>query len=307
MVNGNLTLLESGIGMLEIDPRDSTEKESPAAAESSQTFVQDLLTNDLICAIIFSCSSPAAILRFSRTCRTALAAVKAYVVYVFNINRHLSRFFDDVPAFRTLQARTSTLISGSSAVQFFDRSYYPESDLDLYVHECRRHELGKWLIEHGYHFVANTRQDTSFDVAAVDWRIPPSDDDYDGMRGVATVYTFEKTTQGVPESVLKVQLVIASRTPIEVILSFHSTCVMNVISYEKAYALYPRATFEERRSLVCPTDGLPQEPAINKYATRGWEMVRWLLEAQRSKHNRAFRFGHDVSATRRAGLSHSIW
>ncbi|KAH9948728.1 hypothetical protein B0H21DRAFT_210856 [Amylocystis lapponica] len=280
---GKLTLLESAIGMPE-------KKESLATAESSQTFLQDLLTNDLICDIIFSCSSPAALVRFSRTCRTALAAVKAYVVHAFSINRHLSRFFDDVPAFRTLQARTSTLISGSSAVQFFDRSYYPESDLDLYVHMRWRRELGEWFIEHGYRFVANTKQDESFDVAVADPKILKRDNLYT-MRGVATVFTFEKPMQGAPESALKVQLIIASHTPMEIILCFHSTCVMNIISYEKAYALYPRATFEGRRALVCATDGPRQEPAIEKYGTRGWEMVRELPEVERNAHNRDFRFG----------------
>ncbi|KAH9948727.1 hypothetical protein B0H21DRAFT_844604 [Amylocystis lapponica] len=247
--------------------------------ESSQTFLQDLLTNDLICDIIFS------------TCRAALAAVKAYVVFAFSINRHLSRFFDDVPAFRTLQARTSTLISGSSAVQFFDRSYYPESDLDLYVHMRWRRELGEWFIEHGYRFVANTKQETSFDVAVADPRLFAPEDDYE-MDGVASVFTFEKPTLAAPESPLQVQLVIASHTPMEVILYFHSTCVMNVISYEKAYALYPRATFEERRSFICAKDSLPQE-IIEKYSTRGWEMMEWLKlpEAQRNKDNRTFRFG----------------
>lgn len=51
-------------------------------------------------------------------------------------------------------------------------------------------------------------------------------------------------------------------------------CVMNVISLEKAYSLYPKATFEERCSLICASDGPKQEPAMEKYEQRGWKMIR---------------------------------
>lgn len=48
---------------------------------------------------------------------------------------------------------------------------------------------------------------------------------------------------------------------------------MNVISFEKAYCLYPKATFEERRSLICATEGPAQGVAIRKYTQRGWKMI----------------------------------
>lgn len=48
---------------------------------------------------------------------------------------------------------------------------------------------------------------------------------------------------------------------------------MNLITHEKAYSLYPHATFEERRSLVISTEGSKQESARKKYAERGWTMV----------------------------------
>jgi hypothetical protein len=49
---------------------------------------------------------------------------------------------------------------------------------------------------------------------------------------------------------------------------------MNLITHEKAYSLYPHATFEESRSLVISTEGSKQESARSKYAERGWTMVR---------------------------------
>ena len=48
---------------------------------------------------------------------------------------------------------------------------------------------------------------------------------------------------------------------------------MNVISYEKAYCLFPRATLEERRALVsssCLGRGRPHEDGLDKYRRRGY-------------------------------------
>ena len=53
---------------------------------------------------------------------------------------------------------------------------------------------------------------------------------------------------------------------------------MNFITHEKAYSLYPHATFEERRSLVISTEGSKQDTARKKYAKRGWTMVKTALD-----------------------------
>ena len=50
---------------------------------------------------------------------------------------------------------------------------------------------------------------------------------------------------------------------------------MNVITFEKAYCLFPRATLDERLSLVCTSrqdDTI--EAVFQKYATRGWNIIR---------------------------------
>jgi hypothetical protein len=66
---------------------------------------------------------------------------------------------------------------------------------------------------------------------------------------------------------------------------------MNVISYEKAYSFYPRATFEERRSLICATSGPHQEPARQKYIVRGWTMLYSVTQAEQNYESSAFRTG----------------
>lgn len=66
---------------------------------------------------------------------------------------------------------------------------------------------------------------------------------------------------------------------------------MNVISHEKAYALYPRATFEERRSLMYSTEGMHQEAARNKYVFRGWTMVEKISYEELRNKTSAFKPG----------------
>lgn len=62
---------------------------------------------------------------------------------------------------------------------------------------------------------------------------------------------------------------------------------MNIISFDTAYALYPRATFEERRSLICrEADGL------DKYRARGWKMLYHLTMEERYSHKSSFRIGY---------------
>ncbi|KAG2078133.1 hypothetical protein BDR04DRAFT_935918, partial [Suillus decipiens] len=64
----------------------------------------------------------------------------------------LSRYFPDPLAFRFLQARTGLVISSSNALQFLDRRFYPESDLDLYAHPGHVYEALEWLVSVGYKF-----------------------------------------------------------------------------------------------------------------------------------------------------------
>ena len=66
---------------------------------------------------------------------------------------------------------------------------------------------------------------------------------------------------------------------------------MNVISYEKAYCLFPYATLEERRALIVPSDGPGQEPAIEKYKERGWKMLLSLSSRERNASNPSFALG----------------
>lgn len=50
---------------------------------------------------------------------------------------------------------------------------------------------------------------------------------------------------------------------------------MNIIAFNKAYCLYPRATLQERLSLVCTfRDDADVECVYTRYNNRGWGIIR---------------------------------
>lgn len=131
----------------------------PVDSGRIETLIEHAFTVDALP----SCMSPATLIRLSRTSHATRRAVSGYFARAWDINRHLSRYFDDSTAFRTLQARTGTLISGSNALQFLDRSFYPGSDLDLYPHPQYTLEVARWISDQGYTFHPNSRQVRSSD------------------------------------------------------------------------------------------------------------------------------------------------
>ncbi|KAI0046322.1 hypothetical protein FA95DRAFT_1494222 [Auriscalpium vulgare] len=241
--------------------------------QDGSSLVSKILSNADIHDAVFGYCTPGTLFRLARTCKTACVSVKSFIARAYNINKHISRYFADALGFRALQARTSTLISGSSALQFLDRTYYPGSDLDIYTPLYRVRDVADWLRAAGYVYRPNSFQSASFDATLLRLQtrqIQLEVNHYSRMRGVAGVFNFWKPApDGSPEEMLKVQIMAATRSPAEAILNYHSTCVMNVISYSTAYSLYPRATFEAREALICRPH---QDAPIEKYARRGWTM-----------------------------------
>lgn len=265
--------------------------------QHSSTFMDRILTNDLLFDIIFDACSSASIIRISHTCRTAYAAVQSYMVLAFDVNVLLSRYFPDPLEFRTLQRSTGALISGSTALQFFLREHYPESDLDVYVRKEAHIEVARWVLAKGYRFTPSQHQDPDFEIAALNE--DPSDEHfYDMMSGIFNVLTFVKPLENDPEKELKVQVIGATYTPMNAIFGFHSSMffpmmrhsivnlrvmtalVLNMIAWDYAYCLYPSATLDHRETafLRYDTDDPRTDSVIEKYTARGFTILTDISE-----------------------------
>lgn len=75
-----------------------------------------------------------------------------------------------------------------------------------------------------------------------------------------------------------------------------SACVLNLISFDAAYSLYPRATFHERVSLITKKKTYPLSPVMLKWAERGWKPFKSYLPEGMSQER------YDLSFP-----SHSRW
>lgn len=183
--------------------------------------------------ILLSCLSPRSLVWLALTCRATYFAVADFKTRAFNVNRHFSRYFTDPIAFRSLQAKTNTLVSGSDVLQFLDRTFYPDSDLDVYTHPGHSFEVAQFLVEaQGYEFAPHGEQEE-------EWR-EAIQDNWDGtqprmfrgrterypLQGINAVWTFKKT--GIKQETLKVQIIEASSSPVEAILEFHSSTSTSV-------------------------------------------------------------------------------
>lgn len=184
-------------------------------------FLDKIVTNDLLYDLIFNACSATSLVRLLRTCQALRLSVKDYISRAFNINILLARYFTDPMEFCRLQPCTGTLISGSTALQFFDRSYYPGSDLDLYVPLAWRKSVGRYLLDQGYMFVPNRTPKSIFASAVKEKRLLTNKGVYGNFKGITAVFTFRKHSTHGEE--LQVQVIVAVRSPMEVILRFHSS------------------------------------------------------------------------------------
>ena len=160
------------------------------------------------------------------------STVNSYIRRKFQLHSILERYFsaDQVLEFRRLQFNTGMLISGSTALQFFDRTVYSEGDLDLYVEHRLRKSIAIWILHVGYTYVPH--EDSEF--PTLDEALSPEDVDIDrtGLNvsqshsehpeheysaGVM-VLTFEKQ-----EPYRKVQIITSLFSPISKVLRFHSS------------------------------------------------------------------------------------
>ncbi|KAF8176015.1 hypothetical protein BJ912DRAFT_987673 [Pholiota molesta] len=217
-------------------------------------------TDDLLCDRL----SAADLYRYARTCRTAHCVVQSYIKRAFQVHTLLERYFTPAEAlqFRELQAQVGMFISGSTALQFLDRALYPETGLDLYVERRLRRAVALWLIAIGYTYVNNVSSmgeiftdSQQQDRAHV--YLTSEEADCGKAPDCPFVFDFEKQN---PDRKIQV-------------LRFHSSCVMNIITHDKAYSLYPRATFEDYRSLMFSNSNDREENALKKYASRGWTTI----------------------------------
>ena len=189
-------------------------------------------TDDLVLARL----SEADLFRYARTCRSAYRVVQSYIKRAYQLHKVLEKYFspEQTLEFRALQAQTGMLISGSTALQFLDRTTFPESDLDVYVEHQLRCKIALWLVTIGYKYKPTPKyprperelfaerdlpQFLSTPLERYPTAFNPSADQLSGSNyGPFRTYNFVKSH---PER--KIQLVTTQGAPLRAVLAFHSS------------------------------------------------------------------------------------
>lgn len=180
-----------------------------------------VLTDSSITTVLFGFCSAVVLVQLLKTSRRLRNAVQAYIAQAFTVDRVISRYFEDPLSFRSMQARTATIISGSAALQFFNRSSYSTSDLDLYVPMLGAGNLTRFIIENGYTFVPHLGQNQTLRDALEESAVPLwMEDQYSATRGIAGVFSFTKISNG---DELTIQVIAAFHATVDIILHYHSS------------------------------------------------------------------------------------
>jgi hypothetical protein len=129
-----------------------------------------------------------------------------------NLAHVIGPYFDshhDVQTIREMMKETGAIISGSTALQFFARETYGDSDLDIYVEDNNSNMSLSCLMNLGYNVLPNA-------IGTKDGLEPG--DGYPGELEIEKVITLVK--QG---NARFVQLVCTRREPVLAVLQFHSS------------------------------------------------------------------------------------
>jgi hypothetical protein len=261
----------------------------------TQSFIQYVNANRVLYDRVLASLNPVDIFRYSRTCRMANEAVSSYFDRVFDLPRHLRRFFSSPANFRTVLRKTGALISGTFAALFFDRTIRSHRLLDIYVQHKHANSVVHWLLHNGYDFRPRVHEQMSLEIAINHMHNCAQHPHRSILHGIfsnlyptpglLSSFDFVRNEQNKPKTFVRVA--VASNTPLELVLHSHSSestiyvppkltnlafeaGMMNIISPDKAYAFYPYETFQDHRSLICGSLHPKMRRERKKFEEHGW-------------------------------------
>lgn len=182
---------------------------------------------------------------------TRLQAIDMWATFAAIIDH----FDINLVAMRALMAATGAVISGSAALAILQPGRFSPKDLDIYVTAPGFAAMLVFLRSEGYEIQvppygsAQAKYPASMVVLTLEKRQPA-----DSSKMINLIGTTEK------------HVVLA-------ITQFHSTTVMNYISYYGMVCLYPEWTFRNIGLVLRSNASSGEREAIAKYEARGYKMV----------------------------------
>ncbi|KAJ7436455.1 hypothetical protein B0H11DRAFT_2256160 [Mycena galericulata] len=196
--------------------------------------------------------------------------------------------------------KCGAVVSGSQILQFFERSNYAGSDLDIFLRIGGLHDMGMWLTGQGYtrSLCKTGYQALRQTIQRVSTNIVTSA----AGKTVRSVLNYTRFVASTTRVYLQIiQLIVVDMNPIHhVLFDYHSTSVMNYMVYDAIVCVFPRSSILLRKSYV--TRNRP-EPTTNedrwraKYSERGFRIIH-----KRSRGNHG-----DLKLGKRSSMDKHSW
>lgn len=193
------------------------------------------------------------------------ASVKSYLVR--RVNTLFGEWVEDATRFRGVMERTSTVLSGSTVLEFMLAENWGPKNLNLYAplgEGCR--VLVQHLTETEGYNLAHTWSNGSVSHNSAQ---------------INAILKFTKTVPGrdlspVTKNIDVIECLIAH--PLPPILRFHATFAMNCIASNSIFVAYPHLTFSKRglihERMPKANIGTQQVEWMEKYKARGFQLMR---------------------------------
>ncbi|PPR00620.1 hypothetical protein CVT26_012204 [Gymnopilus dilepis] len=232
----------------------------------------------IICQL-FDAVDILSLIRLGSTSKALRRLFLCYAQSTWDPAKCYRRWFADVLEFRRILRKSNAVVSGSFALQFFDRTFYPESDMDIFTRVAGVSVVCDFLISEGYQCDGHSEkyEQHSYEKGNHFLKAVMNVSSYDDpLLGVYAFRKFVGSGHGRID-VLHVQVVVVDTDPIEhVLFDFHSTVVLNFLTADDAISVFPLATFIHRLSYISK---IRREPAdrsegwISKYRGRGFKFI----------------------------------
>jgi len=184
----------------------------------------DIATTSLI-RLMLSYWSIESILMCSKTSSRIRQTILNYMSYQWNLKRHFKSWFRE--DLKSILHRCNAIISGSQALQFFNRERYLDSDTDFFVRLGGVRELSDWLQQQGYVIINSDKEYYSLCDRLVQLSLKCATNETTFERSILGVIYFVKAGENERDRTVthyRVQIVIVDADPIEHILyDFHSS------------------------------------------------------------------------------------
>ncbi|KAK7041975.1 hypothetical protein VNI00_008957 [Paramarasmius palmivorus] len=225
------------------------------------------------------------VMKLRQLSRTCMDHVKSYERITFYDEQLYGPFFNDtaiIALFRRKQAECRVLVSGSTVALLLARSPHKPSDLDIFMPMIHVDTMENFIGTAGYKIAVEPKRITLIEEPETTSETQTtehlSEDAFEEDSSTDYLEAYSAQTVGKVltfhhENGQQLQIVGTKCEPIEAILDFYSTLVMNIATATKIISFYPYTSFVEQKAVYLKKWTPAVTRARIKYERRGWSTV----------------------------------